>query len=100
MTREDASTRWGPASSRSWRPADRSGARSVLPAPESEALDVNASVAPATRIVADRTARVASPRDGMSPQNRFDPHPSAFAANQLATPKHLPRLCSGHTASR
>src|SRR3954464_7168395 len=61
---EDASTLGGPASSRistptrrrarwgprSWRPADAGSARSVLPAPESEALGVNASVAPVTRL--------------------------------------------------
>src|SRR3954464_4250798 len=57
---EDASTLGGPASSRistptrrrarwgprSWRPADRGSARSRLPAPKSEAIDVNACVAP------------------------------------------------------
>jgi hypothetical protein len=38
-----ASTRWGPASSRSWRPADRAQRAQRVPAPESEARDVNAS---------------------------------------------------------
>jgi hypothetical protein len=86
--REDASTRWEPASSRSWRPADEGSARSVLPAPESEAVCVNASAAPTT----PRLSRCPAPPTYHLPSERlrFLDLPVVAVELQLEVP--LPRL--------
>ena len=53
---------------------------------------------------ADPANPVTSPacrhREPVCRKNRLDPHLSAFAANQLVMPKHLPRFWSGHPDSR
>ena len=103
-THEDASTRWGPASSRSWRPADLTRRAQRLPAPESEAIHLNASAAPAPGLDARDVTVPCRGTVCHSAKPTYPPNLSgrlaASAADQRAVPKHLPRFCSGHTVPR